>query len=230
MGIRTTGSASIMQLLITRHRSRPPRPRRLFAALRALTPAQRVMFGCAAALAMFGLTGVGAYASFTASTSATHSTSTARLTLELGTDATSANRLSVDTGAMLPGESYARSVDLINSGTHDLSTIALTTTASPSSLLDTDATNGLQLQLQRCSSAWTESGISPNFAYTCDATTTSVLATRPVIGTTLALSDLTATTTSTTDHLLITVTLPSSADNSFQGLTTGLTLTFVGAQ
>ena len=52
-------------------------------------------------------------------------------------------------------------------GSTDLSAITLTTGASPSSLLDTDATNGLQIAIDKCSVAWTEAGSSPAFTYTC---------------------------------------------------------------
>ena len=98
-----------------------------------------------------------------------------------------------------------------------------------SSLLDTDATNGLQMLLQRCSVAWTESGSSPNFTYTCSGATTSVLSTRAVIGAGLALTNMTATAVSTTDHLLLSMTLPSTADNTFQGQTSTISFTFNGA-
>jgi len=53
-------------------------------------------------------------------------------------------------------------------------------TASPSSLLDTDATNGLQLTIQSCPTAWTEAGTSPAYTYTCTGTATTVLPSRPV--------------------------------------------------
>jgi hypothetical protein len=43
-----------------------------------------------------------------------------------------------------------RGFQLTNSGTQNLASVTLTTTASPSSLLDTDATNGLQLLIQAC--------------------------------------------------------------------------------
>ena len=63
------------------------------------------------------------------------------------------NRMTVNASNLLPGDTYYRSVDLINSGGTDLGSIDLTTTAAPSSLLDTDTTNGLQMTWQRCSVA-----------------------------------------------------------------------------
>ena len=106
--------------------------------------------------------------------------------------------------------------------------MTLTTSASPSSALDTDATNGLQMVIDRCSSAWTEAGSSPNFTYTCSGSTSTVQASRAVIGTNLSLSNLTATTAGNTDHLRVRLTLPSSAGNSLQGQSSTLTYTFTG--
>ena len=48
-----------------------------------------------------------------------------------------------------------------NTGDQALAGIGLTTTASPSSKLDTDPTMGLQLQIDACSVPWTEAGAAP---------------------------------------------------------------------
>ena len=95
--------------------------------------------------------------------------------------------------------------------------VTLTTNAAPSSLLDTDATNGLQMTIDRCSTAWTESGVSPAFTYSCSGTTTSVLASRAVIGLNRPVESVVARG-GVTDHLRVTLTLPSTAPNTMQGL------------
>jgi hypothetical protein len=72
---------------------------------------------------------------------------------------------------------------LVNNGTSSsdtLSSIVLSTTASPSSLLDTEATNGLQMVIEKCSTPWTEAGTAPAYTYTCSGTTSTVLASRAV--------------------------------------------------
>ena len=56
-----------------------------------------------------------------------------------------------------------------------------------------------------------------------------MLASSPVIGTNLALSNLTLTA-GTTDHLRVTVTLPSSAGNSLENLSSTIAYTFTGVQ
>ena len=96
--------------------------------------------------------------------------------------------LNIDATALAAGDTVQRSFNLINSGSLDLASVALTATASPSSLLDTDATNGLQMVIDRCSVAWTESAAP--YTYTCSGTTSSVATTRAVIQSNLSLSNL----------------------------------------
>jgi hypothetical protein len=154
------------------------------------------------------------------------------VTIALGATGASTNRLTVNATAVAPGDTIQRSFDLTNSGSLDLAAApTLTTTASPSSLLDTDATNGLQMTIDKCSVAWTEAGTSPAFTYTCSGTTTSVLASRAVIGSAITLSNLsTLVTAGTTERLRLTLTLPSTAGNTFQGLSSTLTYAFNATQ
>jgi predicted ribosomally synthesized peptide with SipW-like signal peptide len=189
---------------------------------------QKVLLSFALLLAGASFAGVGAYAAFTSSDSVTHSVSTGTVTIVLGATGASTNRLNVDASGLAPGDTIQRSVNLTNSGSLDLTTVTLTTSASPSSALDTDATNGLQVVIDRCSSAWTEAGSSPNFTYTCSGSTSTVLASRAVIGTNMSLSNLTATTAGNTDHLRVRLTLPSSVGNALQGQSSTLTYTFTG--
>ena len=141
-----------------------------------LTTQQRIVLAMASVALLVAVASVGVYANFSASASASHTASSATITLSLGNTGTVTNRLTVNTTGLVPGDVYYRSVDLTNGGGHNLTSINLTTTASPSSLLDTDATNGLQMVWQRCSVAWTESGSSPNFTDSCSGSTTTVLA------------------------------------------------------
>jgi hypothetical protein len=95
-------------------------------------------------------------------------------------------------------------------------------------LLDTDATNGLQMVIDKCSQAWTEAG--PPYTYTCGGTTSAVVASRAVIGSNLALSNLGATTAGATDHLRVTLTLPSGAPNTLQNQSSTVSYAFTGTQ
>jgi spore coat-associated protein N len=179
------------------------------------------VLGAAASIA-----GLGTYATWTSTTSENHTISSGTVTIALGAQGAATNRLNVGASGLAPGDTVQRSVDLTNSGSIDLAGVTLTTTASPSSLLDTDATNGLQMVVDKCSVAWTEAG--PPYTYTCGGTTTTVLASRPVIGNNLSLSN--AMSSGATDHLRVTLTLPNTADNSFQNKSSTITYSFTGTQ
>jgi len=180
--------------------------------------ASLAVLGAAAAIA-----GLGTYATFTSSTSASHTIATRPLPLTSGP----INRLGAGASLVAAGDSMQRAIDLNYAGSISFASATLTTSASPSSALDTDATDGLHVAIDKCSVGWTESG--PPYTYTCGGSTSTVLASSPVIGTNLALSNLTLTA-GTTDHLRVTVTLPSSAGNSLENLSSTIAYTFTGVQ
>jgi spore coat-associated protein N len=175
------------------------------------------VLGCAAAIA-----GLGTFATFTSSTSASHTIATGTLSLTAPF-----SRLGTGASAVAPGDTMQRAIDLSYSGSISFSSATLTTSASPSSALDTDGANGLQIAIDKCSQAWTEAG--PPYTYTCGGATSTVLASRALIGSNIALSNLTLTAGST-DHLRVTVSLPSAADNTFQNLSSTVSYTFTGTQ
>jgi spore coat-associated protein N len=180
--------------------------------------ASLAVLGAAAAIA-----GLGTYATFTSSTSASHTIATGTLSLTSGPT----NRLGTGATLVAAGDSMQRAIDLNYAGSISFGSATLTTNATTSSALDTDTTDGLHLAIDKCSVAWTESG--PPYTYTCSGTTSSVLASSPVIGSNLALSNLTLTAGST-DHLRVTVTLPGTAGNSFENLSSTVGYTFTGVQ
>ena len=108
-------------------------------------------------------------------------------------------------------------------------TSGMTTSATTSSLLDTDLTNGLQMRIDKCSVPWTESGGPVIYTYTCGGTTSAVLASSAVVGSNFALSNLTLTA-STHNYLKVRLTLPSTAGNTFQGLSYVINYSFVASQ
>lgn len=179
------------------------------------------------------LAGHGVFATFTSSvTGGGEQITTGTVTIALGATGASTNRLNVSASGVAPGDTISRSVDLSNAGTLNLASITLAVSTSPTSALDTDATNGLQTTVKSCSVAWTEAG--PPYTYTCTGGTTStIVASTPVAtlkSSPTALAGLNSLTASGTDHLLVTLTLPSSADNTFQSLTSTLSYTFTGTQ
>lgn len=183
---------------------------------------------CLAAVAVV-LAGLGTYASFTGSaTVAQGSISSGTMSLTIPAPGAS-NRLTLGASDIAPGDTMQRAFNVTLGGTLDAASMSLTTTAPTSSLLDTNASNGLQMALDRCSVAWTESGGSPAFTYTCSGTTSSVLASRAVIGSNVALSNLLLTAGST-NFLRLTLTFPSTADDSYQGKTSAITYQFTSTQ
>jgi len=187
----------------------PARTRKLLATAAVL--------GAAASIA-----GLGTFATFTSSTSASNTIASGTLSLTAPF-----SRLGTGASAIAAGDTMQRAIDLSYSGSISFASATLTTSASPSSNLDTDAANGLQIAIDKCSQAWTESG--PPYTYTCGGSTSTVLASRALIGSNMALSNLTLTAGST-DHLRVTVSLPSSADNTFQNLSSTISYTFTGTQ
>ena len=57
-----------------------------------------------------------------------------------------------------------------------------------------------------------------------------MLASRPVIGSALALSNLISLTSGATDHLRVTLTLPSGAGNTLQNQSSTISYAFTGTQ
>ena len=197
---------------------------------RRRSTAQKVLLSLAALGGAAGMAGLGTFATFTSSTSASKSVSSGTVTVALGAAGTPSNRLTVSAAGIAPGDTIQRSVDLVNQGSLDLASVALTTSAAPSSLLDTDVADGLQLTVDRCSVPWTESGTAPAFTYSCSGASSTVVASRPVIGAALAMSNLSSTTAGATDHLRVTLALPSSAGNVFQSQSSTIAYTFTGTQ
>jgi hypothetical protein len=197
---------------------------------RVLSTRAKIVASAALLAAAAGAAGLGTFGSFTSTTSASESVSTGNVTIALGAAGTAANRLTVAATGVVPGDTIARGVTLSNTGDQALSAITLTTAATTSSVLDTDTNNGLQLKIEKCSTAWTEAGTAPAYTYTCSGTKTTVLAQQPVVGANMALNGLSALTNGQNDNLVVTLSLPSAADNSFQGKTSVINFAFTGTQ
>jgi spore coat-associated protein N len=188
------------------------------------------VLGSAASLA-----GLGTFATFVDQGSASQAIDTGTVVFDLGAPG-AANRLAVPSLDMVPGDTFQRHVTFVNTGDQDLVSLKLTTTSSTSNVLTTDATNGLQMHFEACAGAagWTESGSTP-YTYTCDNVATGdgvrsdVLASQRIIGSNLVLTT-TALGAGVTQDVLLTGTLPTSADNTFQNLGTTITYTFDATQ
>jgi spore coat-associated protein N len=197
-------------------------------AKRAGTTTRKLVATVAILGAAASIAGFGTYATWTSTTSQSHTISSGTVTIALGATGAATNRLNIGASGLAPGDTIQRSVDLTNSGSIDLASVTLTTTASPSSLLDTDTSNGLQMVIDKCSAAWTESG--PPYTYTCSGSTSTLVSSRPVIGSNLSLGSLAALSVGGTDHLRVTLTLPGGAPNTLQNQSSTISYAFTGTQ
>lgn len=190
--------------------------------------ARKVLLSAALIGASASIAGLGTFATFTDTTTASLPVDSGIVDVNLGAVG-AANRLTVAAVDIVSGDTMQRAFTLANSSTDTMASITLTTTATTSSTLDTDATNGLQMVIDRCSVAWTEAGVSPAYTYTCGGTTSAVLASRAVIGSAIALTNLTLTAAAT-DYLRLTLTLPTTASTALQNVASTILYTFTGTQ
>lgn len=179
---------------------------------------QKVLLSVTALAAAAALAGAGTYASFTGSVSASQSVTSGTMSLTLPT-AGPTNRLATPATGFAPADTMQRAVDLTVGGDVDMSAITLTTadTTAPATILSTDATNGLQITVERCPVAWAESPTVPagGFTYTCAAAPVSVIARTPVVGSARAMNNVLVAAGSV-NRLRITIDLPVTAGDTFQ--------------
>lgn len=180
------------------------------------------LLGAAAAVA-----GLGTYGGFTSSTNASTTLTNATMEISLAANGGS-NNLQVAAAGLLPGDKVQRLITLANSGTADLASVTLTTAPTAASVLTTDTTNGLQIIIESCDQAWTAG--AQGTGYTCGGTKKSVLVSRPVIGANVALASLSSLTGGLKDNLLVTQTLPDTAGDTFQGVTSTVNFAFTATQ
>jgi spore coat-associated protein N len=182
-----------------------------------------VLVGGAASVA-----GLGTFGAFTSTTTASETVTSGKVILSSAAGAVS---MATSVTDMVPGDVAQRAVTLSRSTeTTSFGSVKLTTAGSAANVLTSNAVNGLQLKIDQCSVAWTKAATTNDL--TCSGTTTAVVAQRAVIGTDI---DLAAATTSlnasgATSFLRVSVSLPTTADNAYQGLTNTLTFTFDGTQ
>ena len=179
------------------------------------------VLGTAAAVA-----GMGTFGNFTDSTTPVATTiQSGTLSIDLSQPGFA---VPVTTTGFVPGDSMTRAVNLVNDGNSPLGSVTLNSAATAGSVLTTDTTNGLQLTVKKCSVAWTQGGTASAATYACSGTET-------LIGSGPAVSNFTingaaALNAGGTDYLTFSISLPASADNSFQGKSASLSLTFTGTQ
>jgi hypothetical protein len=127
-------------------------------------------------------------------------------------------------GGLLPGDHTSLPMDLRNAGNVGLSSLTLTATATASSPLDTDRVHGLQLDLRSCATSWNVVGSG----YACATDATDLYAGPILLN--QALPGARSLSAGAVDHLLATVSLPDTAGNALQNVSSSLSFTFTAAQ
>ena len=179
------------------------------------------VLGTAAAVA-----GMGTFGNFTDSTTPVATTiQSGTLSIDLSQPGYA---VPVTTTGFVPGDSMTRAVNLVNDGNSALGSVTLNSSATASSVLTTDVTNGLQLTVKKCSVAWTQGGTASAATYTCSGTETLV-GSGPVVNN-MTVNGAASLNAGGTDYLTFSISLPASADNTFQGKSASLSLTFTGTQ
>jgi hypothetical protein len=179
------------------------------------------VLGTAAAVA-----GMGTFGNFTDSTTPVATTiQSGTLSIDLSQPGFA---VPVTTTGFVPGDSMTRAVNLVNDGNSPLGSVTLNSAATAGSVLTTDTVNGLQLTVKKCSVAWTQGGTASAATYTCSGTET-VVGSGPAVNN-MALNGAASLNAGGTDYLTFAISLPASADNSFQGKSASLSLTFTGTQ
>jgi hypothetical protein len=202
------------------------------------------MFLLGASLIALGMLTWTAYSFFTGTVTATHDTALGSMQLAFPTPG-GQHRIGSASTDLVPGDFVERSLRLdiaANGGNTTMTDVKLTTSGNngPPSFVTT-ATDGLQLWIQACSLPWTEANPGPGvYTYTCvggGAVRSDVLGTgadppnsvdfvqtNTLIGSSLDLTD------GANNYLMVTVKLPTTADDSMQGQSSTLSFKFDGVQ
>jgi hypothetical protein len=196
------------------------------------------------ALSVLAFTGAGVYASLAATATGTSNISSGKLSLTLGTDSPSAG-FPQTVSNMAPGDTANVLLKLNNNGSiNNSGSLTLGASVAASTLLDSNATKGLQVTMTQCSQPWTGYTAGVQTPPTCGGTATTVLAATPLstlVSGPVGLSNVSGLTTagSSLDNILFTLTLPNQSEttingvvpaNSIQGLSDTVTWTFAEAQ
>ena len=191
--------------------------------------ARKVLGSLAIVGAAAGVAGMGTFGTFTDSTTPlAASVSSGTLSLDLTSTDGTATLPTMSASNFIPGDSISRPVELVNSGDTAFGSINIQSTTTSSNLLTTDTTNGLQLNVKSCPVQWTASTNAAGVTtYSCSGATDVVNSAALVQG---QLTNLKSLASKGVDHLLVTVSLPTSADNTFQNLKSDLSISFVGTQ
>lgn len=178
-----------------------------------------VVVGAAAAVA-----GLGTFGGFTDSTVPADAAVTSGVLSINVSAAGSSAPVPYTTTDLMPGDSASMPMDLRNGGDVDLSSLVLASRATASSTLDTDRVDGLQLELESCATPWAGAAGS----YTCAGGVVDLYS--GPIAVDRALTGARSLEAGATDHLLMTVSFPTTGGDALQNQSSTLEFVFTGTQ
>jgi hypothetical protein len=171
-----------------------------------------------------GVAGLGTYGAFSSTTRA--ETEVVSGTVDIALTPGAGGGLNLAAQGLVPGDTIQRTVNLHNTGTADFGSVTLTTSASPSSMLDQNMEDGLRMVIESCPVAWVE---TTSLNYACNGTPTLVLGDGPVVRT-AKLAPLSAIEAKNSDFLKVTVTLPTTAGDAFSGKSSTINFNLTATQ
>jgi spore coat-associated protein N len=175
--------------------------------------------------------GLGTFGAFTSTTSASENVGTGKVVIGLTQHATLGTTVAATN--LVPGDIVQRAVTLTRSAdTEAFGSVKLTTAGSTANLLTSNISDGLQLAIDQCTGGtWTKAASTNDLTCT-GGTVTSIVATRPVVGSNLDLGAATTALNGGTakSELRLTLSLPGTADNNYQGLSNTISFTFDATQ
>lgn len=164
--------------------------------------------------------GLGTYSQFTDTTNVSSAVASGQIVITAG----GTNDLTSGVSGMLAGDTHEMAFDLVN-GSPGIGSFSLSAAGtSPGTALT--QTGGLTVQVDLCSVPW-----SGTVTHTCAGTQTTVLPQTDIaaLSSPVALPSLDPTN-GATNHLLVTIGLPSGASNALQGLSDTITWGFTATQ
>ena len=169
----------------------------------------------AAAVGGGALVSSSVFASMTAVASASTSVNSGTLILTQVANGTLTAGLTTAISNMASGDVQNRYITLTNGGTLDASALTLTATSS-GTLLTTDPTKGLKVNINVCTTAWTSGTCAGSSSVLASTFVSTIIATPAVV------SLPTVLTHGGSAFLQIGITLPTNSEVVTNGVTTGL--------
>ncbi|MCO4263708.1 hypothetical protein NG697_12380 [Pseudarthrobacter sp. MDT3-26] len=192
----------------------------------SMTTGKKIAGSVAIVVTAAALAGAGTFGDFSNSTNASQEVSTGSAGLTMGY-----NTFNKPVSGFLPGDSVERLASFTNPGTAELKDVLLDVTVNESSALTTDPVNGLQVSVSNCLVPWT---VDPSGADFCSGYEWNVVPPTSIAA--LAAQAPTALPTMQSlvgggvDNLRAVISLPSTADVSFQNLSAEVDFSFTGTQ